>query len=124
MSKRKLNRRQAWRVNKIQQERIERSDRKAQRIEDELKQGELGPEQEGLVIAHYGQQVEVEALTGELAGQTRRAHLRANLDSLVTGDRVIWQAGDELGVIVARKARSSELCRPDLWQRSTRGLSR
>lgn len=114
MSKRKLNRRQAWRVEKVQQERIARSNRKAQRVEDELKQGELGPEQEGLVIAHYGQQVEVEAIEGELAGQTRRAHLRANLDSLVTGDRVIWQAGDELGVIVARKERRSELCRPDM----------
>lgn len=114
MSKRKLNRRQSWRVKKIQEERIERANRKAERAEAALREGELGPEQVGLVIAHYGTQVEVEALSGELAGQTRRAHLRANLESLVTGDRVIWQMGDELGVVVAREKRNSELCRPDM----------
>jgi ribosome biogenesis GTPase len=57
---------------------------------------------------HYGTQVEVEA-----DGLSHRCHLRANLHGLVTGDRVVWCAGDPVGVIVARLARDSELLRPD-----------
>jgi ribosome biogenesis GTPase len=41
--------------------------------------------------------------------------LRANLPVLVTGDRVVWRAGNQgIGVIVAQLPRSSELCRPDM----------
>ena len=112
MGKRKLTRKQAWRIKKIQEERRERAEKQeqlAERLgEQALASGELGPEQEGLVTAHYGQQVEVEA-----GGSTRRCHLRANLESLVTGDRVVWCAGDPVGVVVARQARDSELLRPD-----------
>jgi ribosome biogenesis GTPase len=55
------------------------------------------------VIAHFGVQVEVEAQDGELAGQVFRCHLRANLPALVTGDRVVWRAGNQgIGVIVAQ----------------------
>jgi ribosome biogenesis GTPase len=44
-----------------------------------------------------------------------RCHLRANLPTLVTGDRVVWRAGAQgSGVIVAQLPRSSELCRPDM----------
>ncbi len=39
--------------------------------------------------------------------------MRANLGSLVTGDRVIWRDSDELGVVVAVLPRQSELSRPD-----------
>lgn len=79
-----------------------------------LEGGDLGPEQTGLVIAHFGVQVEVEALEGELAGQVFRCHLRANLPALVTGDKVVWRAGNQgIGVIVAQLPRSTELRRPD-----------
>jgi ribosome biogenesis GTPase len=108
MSKRKLSRQQAWRVNKIQQEKRLRAEKHDAETAAALASGELGPEQEGLIIAHYGTQVEVEA-----AGLRQRCHLRANLDGLVTGDRVVWCAGDQLGVIVARLPRHSELVRPD-----------
>ena len=109
MSKRKLTRRQAWRVNKIQEERAKRAARRDSIAEDALGAGELGPEQEGLVIAHYGTQVAVE----DSKGTVQRCHIRANIDTLVTGDQVVWCAGDPTGVVVARLERHGELCRPD-----------
>lgn len=109
MGKRKLSRRQAWRVKKIQEERAERARRREDIAEENLGGGALGPEQQGLVVAHFGTQVEVESALG----QSRRCHLRANLGSLVTGDRVIWCDGDPTGVVVAQLERDSELCRPD-----------
>jgi ribosome biogenesis GTPase len=108
MGKRKLTRRQAWRIQKIQDERRKRAEKQEHLSDEALAAGELGAEQEGLVIAHYGNQVEVES------GETiARCHLRANLDSLVTGDRVVWCAGDSIGVVVARQPRQTELLRPD-----------
>ncbi|MBX9756287.1 MAG: small ribosomal subunit biogenesis GTPase RsgA [Pseudomonadaceae bacterium] len=114
MAKRQLNRRQNWRIEKIQEERAARAAKRESHTLDTLEGGDLGPEQLGLVIAHFGVQVEVEALDGELAGQVSRCHLRANLPALVTGDQVVWRAGNQgIGVIVAQLPRSTELCRPD-----------
>ena len=114
MAKRQLNRRQNWRINKIQEERAARAARRESKALEELEGGELGPEQTGLIIAHFGVQVEVEATGGDLAGQIFRCHLRANLPALVTGDHVVWRASNqETGVIVAQLPRKSELCRPD-----------
>src|SRR5690554_7616530 len=93
MAKRKLNKRQQWRIEKIQKERTERMARKEKAVEAQAEAGELGPEQEGLVIAHYGQQLDIEALEGEDTGQVFRCFVRANIDSLVTGDRVVWRPG-------------------------------
>jgi len=109
MSKRKLTRQQAWRVEKIQEERARRAARRGSEAERVLGSGELGPEQEGLVVAHYGTQVDVE---GE-SGLCQRCHLRANLEGLVTGDRVVWCEGEPTGVVVAQLARHSVLSRPD-----------
>ncbi len=114
MAKRQLNRRQSWRIEKIQEERASRAARRESRAVEELEGGDLGPEQTGLVIAHFGVQVEVEAQEGEHCGQVFRCHLRANLPALVTGDRVVWRPGNQgIGVIVAQLPRQSELCRPD-----------
>jgi ribosome biogenesis GTPase len=109
MSKRKLTRRQAWRIDKIQAERAERARKRDARASDALGGGELGPEQEGLVTAHFGTQVLVETEPG----LDRRCHIRANLEGLVTGDRVVWREGDPTGVVVAQLPRDSELVRPD-----------
>lgn len=115
MAKRQLNRRQSWRIEKIQEERAARAARRESRAQEELEGGELGAEQVGLVIAHFGVQVEVEAQDGDDAGQVFRCHLRANLPTLVTGDRVVWRPGNQgIGVIVAQLPRHSELCRPDM----------
>ncbi|MEP4486956.1 MAG: small ribosomal subunit biogenesis GTPase RsgA [Halioglobus sp.] len=111
MPKRKLTRRQAWRVNKIQEEREKRADQRTQQVEDTLGAGDLGPEQEGLVTAHFGTQVQVESASGSVL----RCHVRANISGLVTGDRVIYCAGEPIGVIVAQRERSSELKRPDAY---------
>lgn len=114
MAKRHLNRRQSWRIEKVQEERALRAARRESRAIEELEGGDLGPEQTGLVIAHFGVQVEVEAQEGEHLGQVFRCHLRANLPALVTGDRVVWRPGNQgIGVIVAQLPRQSELCRPD-----------
>jgi len=115
MAKRLLSRRQSWRIEKIQEERTARAQKREERTLEELDGSDLGPEQEGLVIAHFGIQIEVEASSDELSGQRFRCYLRANLPALVTGDKVIWRPGNQgLGVIVAQLPRKSELCRPDM----------
>ena len=115
MAKRQLNRRQNWRIEKIQGERAARAAKRESRAMEALEGGDLGPEQTGLVIAHFGVQVEIEGLQGEMAGQVFRCHLRANLPALVTGDQVVWRPGNQGdGVIVAQLPRNSELCRPDM----------
>jgi ribosome biogenesis GTPase len=85
-----------------------------------LESGELAAEEAGLVMAHYGTQLDIEALGGERAGQVFRCHLRANLEHLVTGDRVIWQAAtrreegrEAIGVVTALQPRQTLLVRPD-----------
>ncbi|WP_250460178.1 small ribosomal subunit biogenesis GTPase RsgA [Microbulbifer litoralis] len=118
MSKRRLNRRQQWRIDKIQKEREARAHRRAASAEQVLEEGDLGPEQTGLVIANYGTQVLVESAADPALRQ--RCHLRANIDTLVTGDRVAWSpaTGDSsggTGVVGARLERQSELQRPDRY---------
>ena len=109
MSKRKLSRQQAWRVEKIQAERAKRAARRSAAADDALTSGDLGPEQEGLVVAHYGTQVAIESEHGV----SQRCHIRANIEGLVTGDRVVWCAGEPTGVVVAQLGRDSVLSRPD-----------
>jgi ribosome biogenesis GTPase len=109
MAKRKLSRQQAWRVEKIQAERAKRAARRDADAEHTLLEGELGPEREGLIVAHYGTQVAIESEPGV----SHRCHLRANLEGLVTGDRIVWCEGEPMGVVVAQLPRDSELCRPD-----------
>lgn len=115
MAKRRLNRRQSWRIDKIQQERIDRANKKSEQAEKWLSDGELEAEKEGLVTAHFGMQVEVVDVNDELRQHRFRCHFRANLGSLVTGDRVVWRFHPKhgLGVIVAVMPRRSELNRPD-----------
>lgn len=117
MAKRRLTRRQQWRIKKIQSEKVKRSETRNAIAEAELQNQELGTEQPGLVITHFGTQLIVEALEGERCGQLIRCFFRANLESIVTGDQVIWcPIDEEQGVIVARRDRQSELSRPDATQ--------
>ena len=112
MSKRKLTRRQSWRIEKIQEERKARAQKREDKITREL--DSLGPEQPGLVIAHYGAQLDIEP-PGK-PGEIYRCHLRANLPPLVTGDRIVWKASSKggMGVVVALEDRDSLLSRPDM----------
>jgi len=110
MAKRHLTRRQQWQIAKVQEERVKRTSQREAKLQEELLGGDFGSEQEGLVIAHFGVQVAVENSQGAVYS----CYLRANLPALVTGDRVIWRAGNQQnGVITALKPRVSELCRPD-----------
>jgi ribosome biogenesis GTPase len=120
MSKRKLTRQQSHRIQRIQDERIARAGKREAAATALLESGELAAEEEGLVMAHYGTQLDIEALQGERAGQIFRCHLRANLEHLVTGDRVIWQAAtrreegrEAIGVVTALQPRQTLLVRPD-----------
>ncbi|MDM1273670.1 small ribosomal subunit biogenesis GTPase RsgA [Acinetobacter indicus] len=95
---------------------------------------------EGLVVQHYGRQLEVQALSvpeqhpekpvvaeGEPEpfwkpielGSIWRCHTRTNLELLVTGDRVKWQADPNtgLGIISAIHPRQSLLTRPDRYHK-------
>ncbi|WP_422135714.1 small ribosomal subunit biogenesis GTPase RsgA [Endozoicomonas sp. ALD040] len=113
MSKRKLTRKQKWRIEKVQQERIARARKREQLIEQKIQDDNLGPEQQGLIIAHYGATLDIEPW-GQ-TGAVRRCHLRTNLPPLVTGDQVVWRPSlkDETGVVVALEDRTSLLTRPD-----------
>ena len=125
MTRRRLTRQQAWRIEKIRAERA----RRAARVPEPGNPVAMAPapagsldttaEREGLIIAHYGTQVDVEAIDrdGALQARAARCHLRANLDGLVTGDRVVFCAGSPTGVVVAQLPRHSELCRPDAYGR-------
>ena len=114
MSKRKLNRRQMWRAEKIQQERSDRALKKERDLSRQIQSGEFSSEQQGLVICRYSKHFEVEALEGDDKGKIHRCVIRANINSIVTGDYVVWRAGTELtGVIESRHIRHSLLERPD-----------
>ena len=114
MSKRKLNRRQTWRAEKIQHERGERALRKERDLSRQIQSGALSSEQHGLIICRYKEHFEVEALEGEDIGAIHRCVSRTNLGSVVAGDKVIWRAGtDQTGVIESRLDRHSILERPD-----------
>jgi ribosome biogenesis GTPase len=106
---RKLTRRQRWRIERQQGERALRAQRAAERGEETLAAGELGAEQPGRVIARYGSQADVR----DGSGQVHRCHLRSNLGSVVAGDEVVFCAGEDTGVVVARGARRTALRRPD-----------
>lgn len=111
LTKRRLTDRQTTRIRASQRARADRVGG-----EEKLDDAELGPEQRGLIIAHFGRQVEVEALEGEDAGRVLRCHLRANMEALVTGDQVVWRAAQNAanGVVVASLPRRSLLARPDV----------
>ena len=114
MSNRKLNRRQTWRAEKIQQERQQRALKKERDLSKQIQSGDLSSEQRGLVICRYSKHFEVEALEGENKGVIHRCVSRTNLGSIVTGDTVIWCSGaDQTGVIESKLERRSVLERPD-----------
>ncbi len=107
MAKRKLTQNQSRRIKQKQHDSNTQAT-PSTALEDD---SHLGAEQAGRVVAHYGTQVDIEY--GDQ--QTRRCFLRANLDSVVTGDHIIWRDGDDMGVVVSCQPRSSLLSRPDSY---------
>lgn len=108
MSKRKLNKQQRSRIASNQAA-----------VSDNADRGDLSF---GLVVTHYGKEVEVLELDSDkrIASQTtQRCHFRAKLPTIVCGDRVLWKAppeGEATGVIEALLERRSLLKRPRPYQ--------
>ena len=115
MSKRKLTRQQAWRIEKIQNERLDRASRHKAQVEELLEAGVLGQERTGRIVARFGKQVEVVAvdIQGQPIADPVRCHLRANLASLVTGDQVVFRTTNDAGIVFACEPRRNVLERPD-----------
>lgn len=114
MAKRHLSKHQLRRIRRQQQQRRQASrSEHGEATSDAGPDGALGPELPGLVVCHYGQQLDIESLHEDSRGELFRCYQRSNLPPLVTGDRITWQAGEgHDGVVVALEPRRSELVRP------------
>ncbi|MCG3734069.1 small ribosomal subunit biogenesis GTPase RsgA [Vibrio cincinnatiensis] len=71
----------------------------------------------GLVISRFGQHADIE---DPATGLVHRCNLRRSIESLVSGDNVIWRPGIETlagisGVVEAVEPRTSVLTRPDYY---------
>lgn len=110
MPKRRISKKQRERISASQAKRRQKATDNSDALAD-LNPSDLGPEQSGLVIAHFGKMADVEDQTG----QVHRCLLRQHLGVLVAGDKVIWQSAPTGGVITARKDRDSVICRPDFY---------
>ena len=103
-----LSRRQKWRIEKIQAERIARAQKAAQQSERQL--NDTQEQQTGLVVTRYGQHLLVEAEDGALFQCTGRQ----NIELSVAGDQVVFQAiSDDEGVVTALLPRENELRRSE-----------
>jgi ribosome biogenesis GTPase len=114
MGNRKLSKRQQERIQSIQNRRREKADSK-QYLDDKMVESldGLGTEISGTVITNYGSQVDIEGHSAPFSGETMRCFVRANIPTLVTGDKIIWRHAEPQGVVVALEPRQSELIRPD-----------
>lgn len=109
MAARRLTRRQAQHVKRIQERRLARAGERA-RSSIVPDTNALGAEEIGQVLANFGASLMVE----DRAGAVLRCVPRANLDLAVSGDRVVFQRIDEHeGVATALVPRATELSRPD-----------
>ncbi|NVD07659.1 small ribosomal subunit biogenesis GTPase RsgA [Vibrio sp. JPW-9-11-11] len=77
----------------------------------------LGGSKSGLVITRFGQHADIEDLE---SGEVQRCNLRRGIETLVSGDKVIWRPGLESmegisGVVEAVEPRTSVLTRPDYY---------
>ncbi len=96
MSKRRINKQQSARIEKIQQT-------------YQAKENNHEALADGLVITRFSRHVEIE----DNEGKRIRCSIRPNLEILVAGDRIIWQPeGDNQGVVVSLYPRGSILARP------------
>ena len=108
MAGRKLTRQQAFRIKKVQAERIERAQRKAERVEHAVDE----EAQAGVVITRHGATAEVAAIEQDALGDPVHCHLRSNLGEVVCGDRVSFCVADGEGMVTAVEPRTRRLARP------------
>ncbi|CZF85107.1 small ribosomal subunit biogenesis GTPase RsgA [Grimontia marina] len=110
--KKKLTKGQLRRVRTNQKKRIDRQQEEVQWDESLLESA-----REGVVITRFGQHADIEDTQ---TGIIHRCNLRRSIESLVTGDKVIWRPGVETlqgiaGVVEAAHERHSVLTRPDYY---------
>ena len=99
-----LTRRQKWRIEKVQSERIARANKASTESKKNITNEEVS--QKGRVITRYGQRQLVKSSTGKLFQCT----CRQNIGLSVAGDEVIFQpAGGIEGVITAILPRENDL---------------
>lgn len=102
MSKRRINKQQSARIEKIQKNYHQKKN------DENLA--------DGLIITRFKNQVEIE----DNHGQIVPCSLRPNLDTLVAGDKVIWQIeGKSQGVVVSLYPRANVLAK-----RTSSGLTK
>lgn len=97
MTKRRINKQQSARIEKIQKKYQENKELSLDNLLD------------GLVITRFSKHVIIE----DEQGKQISCSIRPNLDTIVAGDRVIWQPeGLTQGVVVSLYPRASMLARP------------
>ena len=102
LTKRRLSKQQLGRIAKNQGRELGNAVQDTATLSDALVNG--------VVISHFGKQLDIEPIDG---AEIVRCHQRANLPALVTGDRVVWEAGDDgVGVVLALGERRSVLASP------------
>ncbi|PMH42125.1 ribosome biogenesis GTPase RsgA [Vibrio sp. 10N.286.49.B3] len=109
--KKKLTKGQVRRVRSNQSKRLKKEETV------QWDEAMLGETKKGLVITRFGQHADIEDLE---TGEVQRCNLRRGIESLVSGDRVIWRVGLESmtgisGVVEAVEPRTSMLTRPDYY---------
>jgi ribosome biogenesis GTPase / thiamine phosphate phosphatase len=113
MTKRRLNQHQQRRISGNQEAHKERNVRDDSPANPDTKIPE-GTSLDGLIVCHYGKQIDVESLSPEHKGEVFRCFQRSNLPAMVTGDKVLWQIEEgQSGVIVAQQPRHSSMSRPN-----------
>ncbi|RXJ68695.1 ribosome biogenesis GTPase RsgA [Veronia nyctiphanis] len=110
--KKKLTKGQLRRVRSNQRKRIDRQQDDVQWDESLLESA-----REGVVITRFGQHADIEDVS---TGLIHRCNLRRSIESMVTGDQVIWRPGVEslqgiAGVVEGVHERRSVLTRPDYY---------
>lgn len=99
MSKRRISHQQSARIEK-----------KQNNYRQLAKTGLPVATSDGLVIKRFSRHAQIENISGERIN----CSIRPTLDTLVAGDRVVWQTeGQGQGVVVSRYPRDSVLGRPD-----------
>ena len=109
-----LNLRQKERIDTIRKRRSDRMQSRQQEEWDSLSNSTLSAPKEGLVIAHFGLNIEVETDSGE---RFRCAVRETAGVEPVCGDKVVWQqAGEDQGIVTAVMDRHSILQRPGAYR--------
>ena len=103
-----LTRKQKWRINKVQSEKIARADKAASKAESDLDDDEI--ELQGRVITRYGQRQLVE----DENGRVFQSVSRQNIGFSVTGDKILFQkTKHDDAIVTAIYPRDNELKRQD-----------